>query len=49
VEIREKRGFPPPLGKVSPKSGLDFPTFPQALLAFYLLKKIIEKKKAKVM
>jgi hypothetical protein len=32
VEIREKRGFPPPLGKVSPKSGETFPHFPQALL-----------------
>jgi len=31
VEIRKKRGFPPPLGKVSPKNGETFPHFPQAL------------------
>jgi len=27
VEIRKKGGFPPPLGKVSPKSGSTFPHF----------------------
>jgi hypothetical protein len=37
VEIRKKRGFPPPLGKVSPKSGETFPHFPQALLGFFSL------------
>jgi hypothetical protein len=38
VEIRKKRGFPPPLGKVSPKSGKTFPHFPQALLGSLSLK-----------
>jgi hypothetical protein len=30
VEIRKKRGFPPPLGKLTPRSGVTFPHFPQA-------------------
>jgi hypothetical protein len=38
VEIRKKRGFPPPLAKVSPKSGETFAHFPQALLGFLSLK-----------
>jgi len=32
VEIRKKRGFPPPLAKVPPKNGGTFAHFPQALL-----------------
>jgi hypothetical protein len=31
VEIRTKRGFPPPLARVSPKSVETFAHFPQAL------------------
>jgi hypothetical protein len=34
VEIRTKRGFPPPLAKVPPKSGGTFAHFPQALLGY---------------
>ena len=34
VEIRKKRGFPPPLGKVALNYGATFPHFPQALLVF---------------
>jgi len=32
VEIRKKRGFPPPLAKVSSKIGETFAHFPQAVL-----------------
>jgi hypothetical protein len=38
VEIRKKRGFPPPLGKVPLKSIGTFPHFPQARPVFIFLK-----------
>jgi hypothetical protein len=38
VEIRKRRGFPPPLGKVAQKAAQLFAHLPQALLFYCFLK-----------
>jgi hypothetical protein len=45
VEIRKKRGFPPPLAKVPPKSGWTFAHFPQALLGSLTVRRFEKQSK----
>jgi hypothetical protein len=48
VEIRKKRGLPPPLGKASPEGGA---TFPHSHRPYYpsLFEKALKREKAKLL
>jgi hypothetical protein len=42
VEIRKERGFPPPLGKVPPKSSVTLPHFPTGPTGLSLLQRSLK-------